>query len=374
MRWVTYFPEINRFHLTKDVGLIPHYASKEGFTSSLVGKVKSPFETPAEVSGLELEILPEKGKLFFLDRAFLNWLRENASTVKVLHLFHLTRDSIFYGAYFKRLNPQGKLYLKFDAYNDHLTQRKRYANGEIKNFILQKVERRFFHGLDLATIENRNGLDLAKKNYPEISNLLQYLPNGCNDAFLDERFGELISKEKRLLTVGRLGSSDKNFELLLKSIPLIELSDWHVDVVGPITQDFQLLIDRFTKEYLHLENRITFHGSITDRSLLYKMYARSAVFFLPSRFESFGISFVEALYFGCVLVGHKGLYAYDDISDNGSYGIYYEDNDSDSFARALEKAMKVSQDYDLAKARLFAKRNFAWSALFEKIKTFLSNE
>ena len=71
MRWVTYFPKIERLHLTKDVGLIPHYASLKGYDATLLGHVESELGLPKEVADLRLEKLKNQGNWFFLDRAFL---------------------------------------------------------------------------------------------------------------------------------------------------------------------------------------------------------------------------------------------------------------------------------------------------------------
>lgn len=368
MRWVTYFPKFEQIHLTKDVGLIPYYAGFNGYNATLLGHADQSIETPEEMEGLQLEFLEGDGKLFFLDRAFLDWLKANASTIEVLHLFHLTRDSIFYGAYFKRLNPKGKLYLKLDAYNDHLLSRKRYAKNPIKNALLKRTEKDFFRQLDLASIENRVGRDLAIQTYPEFSQKLLYLPNGCNDAYLKKHFPAEPSKEKTILSVGRLGSPEKNYELLLAALPLIKLPDWKFVIVGPIEADFQLKIDDFFDSHPQWRGRILFKGAISDRKKLYDLYSKASVFFLPSRLESFGISFVEALYFGACLVGHKGMYAFGDISENGNYGCSFEDNKPASFAAAIQAAAVKSTGADFAeKARQYGQNSFSWTKLVKEL-------
>lgn len=368
MRWVTYFPKFERIHLTKDVGLIPFHVGRNGYDAVLLGHSNQTISIPDEVEGLELELLEEGRQLFFLDRAFLDWLKANATKTDVLHLFHLSRDTIFYGAYYKRLNPRGKLYLKMDAYNDHLLSRKRYASNPIKNALLKRTEKEFFRQLDLATIENTEGQELAVKTYPELSGKLRYLPNGCNDIYLKAHFSEKASKEKTILSVGRLGSSDKNFDLLLAALPLIELPDWKFQIVGPIDPDFQVKIDAFFEVHPEWRERITFFGSISDRLKLYELYSKASVFFLPSRFESFGISFVEALYFGACLVGHDGMYAYSDITKQGQFGSFFKDNDPASFAVAIEEATQKSMSPEFAnQASDHGQNTFSWSTLTKEL-------
>ncbi|MCZ4408132.1 glycosyltransferase family 4 protein [Cryomorphaceae bacterium 1068] len=375
MRWLTYFPKFESIHLTKDVGMIPFYVNLFGYESTLLGHSEATISIPDEVGGLNIELLEEKRPLFFLDRAFLDWLKANAKSVDVLHLFHLSRDSIFYGAYYKRLNPKGKLYLKLDAYNDHLLSRKRYAKNPIKNALLQRTEKDFFRKLDLATIENSEGLVLTAQTYPELSPILQYLPNGCNDNYLGEHFSGTPVKENIILSVGRLGSSDKNYELLLAALPQIKLPEWKFVIVGPISDDFQLKIDEFFRLHPEWLDQLRFTGIISDRKRLYDLYSKASVFFLPSRFESFGISFVEALYFGSCLVGHKGMYAYRDICKDGQFGCFFEDNDPVSFAAAIEEAtLKYSGSDFLMKASEHGRNTFSWSKLIEKLIAKLGHD
>lgn len=375
MRWVTYFPKFTRVHLTKDVGLIPYYAHLAGFDASLVGHADERFELPEEAAGLHLDILEDQGQRFFLDRAFLKWLSQNAKSVDILHLFHLARDTIFYGAYFKNLNPGGKVYLKMDAYNDHLLQRKRYAKGDLKNFVIGKVEERFLRNLDLASIENRDGLNLAKKTYPELRHKLFYLPNGCNDDFLLNRFPDLPEKEKLILSVGRPGSPDKNYELLLRALPMMKFDGWRMEIVGPETQDFATARRTLIEAHPELAEKVVFSGFEGDRNQLYEKFLKASVFFLPSRLESFGISFVEALFFGSVLVGHKGMYAYSDICNEGEFGTFFENDDAESFVRAIEEAKQLSTQSDFRRrAARFGRERFAWSKLIRELLAKLGHD
>jgi glycosyltransferase involved in cell wall biosynthesis len=89
---------------------------------------------------------------------------------------------------------------------------------------------------------------------------------------------------------------------------------------------------------------------------------------LPSRFESFGIAFVEALYFGACLVGHTGMYAYDDICNAGQFGTYYNDNEPQSLAKAIEGAMEKTTEEDFTQECInFARKHFAWSKIVDDL-------
>ncbi len=377
MRWVSYFPEIHNVHLTKDVGLLPYYMQEVcGFDAALLGRFPEK-EYPAlqgEVHGLEIIQLEDLGSISFLEKAAMEYIKKEAKSIDVLQLSHLSRHTVLYGLLYKRHNPAGQLYLKLDAYNDDLRTRKKYARSRLKNAILNRLEKRFFKFLDLVSIENRPGYSIALETYPEWDGKLIYLPPGANDRFLQKHFPKPVPKENMIVSVGRIGSPEKNYELLIRALPLLKLDDWKMVIIGPVTKTFQEGWDEAKVKHPELAARIELLGSITDRKELYSYYQRSKVFFLPSRVESFGIAFAEALYFGNLLAGHSGMYAFGDLSENGAFGMYYDDNDPDSFADSLHRAMNfASEENDIAETiRNFAEREFHWTGLAGKLHSELT--
>ncbi|NEN25729.1 glycosyltransferase [Cryomorpha ignava] len=378
MRWITYFPEIHNVHLTKDLGLLPYYMQEVlGYDAALMARFPDD-EYPAldgEVKGLETISLGDKGNLFFTEKASVHYLKNHARKIDVLNLYHLSRHTLVYGNIYKKNNPKGKLYLKLDAYTTHLQKRKRYARNIIKNIALKWLEKEFFRNVDLISVESHEGLEMAQKTYPNLHDKLIYLPNGCNDRYLKTAFTKPFKKENTILSVGRPGSSDKNYELLLAAIPFLELGNWKIRIAGPVSDEFDQKWQKVLLDYPAEAAKIEFLGNFADRKKLYEEYAAAKVFFLPSRVESFGIAFVEALYFGCVLVGHKGMSAYNDLSANGEFGVYFEDNDPVSFANSLSEAIKMSDNEGVHKRiENHAAENFYWSTLAVKLDKRLRDE
>lgn len=377
MRWITYFPEIHNVHLTKDLGLLPFYMQEvAGYDAALVARFPED-SYPAlegEMKGLETISIGDKGTWFFAEKASIHYLKNHAKEIDVLNLYHLSRHTLVYGYLYKRANPRGKLYLKLDAYTSHLKKRKKYARNPIKNEVLKYLERRFFKMVDLISVESTPGLAAAQNTYPKLRNKLFYLPNGCNDLYLKKQFQTLPEKENVILSVGRMGSADKNYELLFGVLPLLEIGDWKIRIAGPITDEFEVKWNKIAKKCPEAASKIEFLGAFTDRKNLYDEYAKAKVFFLPSRVESFGIAFVEALYFGSVLVGHEGMSAFGDLSANGKYGISYEDNNPKTFAEALTKAIEMSAKPGIQKEiETYAAENFYWSSLAKKLDQRLRN-
>lgn len=377
MRWVTFFPNAKREHLTKDVGLLPVYMGKNGFNSQLVttGTELKDAQIPEEVSGLEIDILSKKGKFFFLEKSFLNFLHQNSNQIDVLNLFHLNRDTIFYGLLYKRKNPKGFLYIKLDAYNQHLKIRKIFSKNSIKDFFLKSRARQFYNKVDLFTVENTKGKEIAEQTYPEWKTKIEYLPNGCNDLYLRNLSLNGSDKENIILSVGRLGSRDKNYDLLLKTLPLIQIEGWKFRIVGPISEEFYQKISSFFTRFPEMRAKVEFVGAILDRDELYSEYSKSRIFFLPSRFESFGIAYVEALYFGNVILGHEGMAAFSDLSSAGKFGVFYKDNDPESLAKCLEQAIDKADEQGIqTEIKEHTRANFYWSNLARRLSSRIQYE
>jgi glycosyltransferase involved in cell wall biosynthesis len=343
-----------------------------GFEASLVGRFTAD-DYPAlstEMDGLNTIPLGDHGNIGFLDRAMVDYLREHSNNIAVLQLTHLARHTLLYGILYKRYNPNGFLILKLDAYNEHLNKPKKYARGKIKGMLMSRIEKRFFKTVDLVTVENTEGLQLAKNNWPALVLKLEYMPNGANDRYIDS-LSELqqIPKENILLTVTRPGSEEKNCELLLDALPFLHFSNWKIVVVGEVTEAFAKRWELARAKFPEKAACIEFVGLVSDRDTLYELYSRSKIFFLASRVESFGISFAEALYCGNYLVGHSGMYAYDDLCAQGKYGSYFIDNDPASFADSLHHAVIMTDTKPMLKDELFqhAKSHFSWSVIAHRM-------
>jgi glycosyltransferase involved in cell wall biosynthesis len=80
-------------------------------------------------------------------------------------------------------------------------------------------------------------------------------------------------------------------------------------------------------------NRVTFAGVVADRALE-QHYANAHVFVAPSRYESFGLIFVEAMARALPVVALRAPGAADLIDDNAT-GLLVASDDSDALAAAL---------------------------------------
>lgn len=146
-------------------------------------------------------------------------------------------------------------------------------------------------------------------------------------------------KEKIIIQVARFGSYQKNTEFLLDVLASVDLKDWKVILAGPIEtkeQNFQNIIDNFYNQHTNLRDKIVFVGNISSREELFNLYKKSAVYLNTSRWESFGISMLEAAYFNNYLISTDVGAAIDIINDN-QYGKILSQGCKDEFTIALQK-------------------------------------
>lgn len=372
--FVTVFTETENFHLVKDVGQLPYFMYKtEGYDATLISyknNVEYPF-IDQEVNGLKLNFIPNKGRFLYFELGVLYYLLNYSKSIDVLNLFHFKKDNILYLLIYKLVNPQGKAYIKLDMdilffknYNAFL-----FSNYRIKNFILKALTSWIFKLTDLFSVETDQAKDYLLNVYPELQNKLICIPNGVDNLYLDKEIPIKAFQEKEniILTVGRIGTQQKNTALLLDALKITDLKDWKVYILGPIEESFKKYIADFYREYPQLENKIIFTGNITDRKELFEWYNRAKIFCLTSRWESFGIVFTEALYFGNYIITSPVSSA-TYITDYNKYGTIAEAEGlefSKAIQQSIEPGFLSSQRYE--EIRSFSKDNFTWPGIVKKL-------
>ena len=372
--FVTVFTETENFHLVKDVGQLPYFMYKtEGYDATLISyqnNVEYPF-IDQEVNGLKLNFIPNKGRFLYFELGVLYYLLNHSKSIAVLNLFHFKKDHILYLLIYKLVNPQGKAYIKLDMdilffknYNAFL-----FSNYRIKNFFLKALTTWIFKLTDLFSVETDQAKDYLLNVYPELHNKLICIPNGVDNLYLDKEIPIKAFQEKEniILTVGRIGTEQKNTALLLDALKITDLKDWKVYILGPIEESFKKYIADFYKEYPQLENKVIFTGNITDRKELFDWYNKSKIFCLSSRYEGFPIAFPEALYFGNYLISSPVSSA-EHITSNGKYGTVAR-ADAHEFSKAIQNSIEPdflsSQRYE--EIRRFSKDNFTWPGIVKKL-------
>lgn len=377
--FVTIFTDTENFHLVKDVGQVPYFMYKtEGYDAELIS-YKNNSEYPFlenEVKGLKLTFIPNKGRILFFETGVIQHLLTHSKSIDVLNLFHFKRDNIIYLLIYKLLNPNGRSYIKLDMdilffkdYNAFL-----FSNYKLKNFLLKALTRWIFKLTDHFSVETDQAREYLLKVYPELENKLICIPNGVDSLYLDK---EILSrpfheKENIILTAGRIGTEQKNTELLLEALKITDLKDWKVYILGPIEESFMKYIAEFYIECPQLKNKVIFTGNITDRQELFNWYNKSKIFCLSSRHEGFPIAFSEALYFGNYIISSP-ISSAAHLTSNGKYGTVVK-AEAAEFSKAIQNSISdgfLNKEL-FEEIRSYSKNNFTWSGIIKKLSDKLN--
>ncbi len=207
------------------------------------------------------------------------------------------------------------------------------------------------------------------------ANKVAIIPHGLLD------IGEPISNSAKLenlnlLFVGRL-EKRKGIDVLLAAAA--NLLATHPTVRMTIVGDDTLLNEtgRTYKEEFHATHqgqeflpRINFTGKVSE-SELYKHYASCDVFVAPSRFESFGLIYLEAMMFGKPVVGCNAG-GIPEVVIDGEYGFLAEPGDAVSLLFALDKLLSNAalREQFGKRGRQEYERRFTAAGMARKAVTF----
>lgn len=359
-KFVCIFPGLYNYILTKDVGMIPYTLSKKYETKiATYNNEEFPYMTDILKSErFSIEYLEDTGNE---KKDVTRYIKENAKTIDILQLYHLRYNLLpYYILYYRLHNHKGKIFLKLDANNefiDFLVNRKGLMPS-LRRFYV-KILFKFINYVSIET--SRNYYALIDSNLIPEDKLL-YLPNGVIESNIS-----INSKEHTILYVGYIEKRNKSIDILLDAIRDVDLKDWNVVLVGEIKEDMKEFINSYFTENPHLKSRITFKGYISDKEVLAKEYAKSSIYCCTSRKESFGISTLEAAYYGNYIIS-TNVGGSPDILKNTSYGTITE-HDKDELGNHIQYAINnwdsIRKDPELVQKKVYDE--FSWDYLCDKL-------
>lgn len=144
------------------------------------------------------------------------------------------------------------------------------------------------------------------------------------------------NKRKTIICVARLQPEKKGQDILLHSIAILarRRSDFRCLIVGEAPVEAPGRLEELQKlaKKLGVESYVKFLGNRSDVPML---LAQSDIFVLPSRYEGFGISIIEAM-LSKVLVIASDIDGIREILQNGRYGYLFEKENSRELAELLD--------------------------------------
>ena len=369
--FVTILPLCEVAALLKDPGMITMYLSRMGYDCTFVSLLPTQIvderdeltqiRESIKVVGLQ-EKMTEKSKIDMNNRSILRYIWQEAKHIDVLNLYYL-KHSLFYGTLYKLLNPRGVLYIKLDInYLDFILQEK------------DKIEplRRWVYSLylhnvpDLVSAETNASMGYVRNKFKPQEDKLLLIPNGIDDQLIENNkisISPFAKRKNRFVVVGRIGAPEKQHELILEAIANIaEWKDWEIEFVGAIKSDFNTKIKNFYQKYAHLKQRVHFIGPIYDRKILLSKYNESKVFIMSSQYESFGLAYVEAQYFGNYILSTRVSSIDDFVEDDNDLGLVI--NNAEEMGCAMQDIIDGVNQIDISfEKRVRHGEHFRWSTI-----------
>lgn len=366
--FVTLFPAAENVHLTKDVGMIPYIMGRDyGYEASLVCFTNGEYPTYKYLRPfLNLTLLGRNRKYIITRPSFrmIRYLYRNAKKIDVLNLYHLTYETILYGIIYRLFHKKGRVYLKLDMDSDAFMRRKRkYSISRLFlfDFLLGKMT-------NLVSYEVSKAERVLQTELPALRKKIIHIPNGIDDGCEFVKNIPRIPfarKEDLIISVGRIGSYQKNNQMLLEALLRVNLKLWKVVFIGPIAESFQQYISDFFEKNSAYKESIFFTGSIENRTALYDWYNRAKVFCLTSRSESFGIVFPEALFYGDFIIT-TDVYSSKEIVPSDEVGwIVDSDTDlSNRIQQIIDGKIDIGSTYE---DRITHSLTFRWTHILSHL-------
>ena len=137
----------------------------------------------------------------------------------------------------------------------------------------------------------------------------------------------------RIISAGRLHKA-KNYQTALNAVSLLESDNFEYWIAGEGEQREELDIGI---KGLNLQHKVKLLGFVPDMESL---WSQCDIFFIPSKWEGFGLSAVEAMNAGlpCVMGDVPGLNEL--VTADGVDGILVDPNDPEAMASELDSLIK----------------------------------
>lgn len=169
----------------------------------------------------------------------------------------------------------------------------------------------------------------------------------------------------KLLFVGRI-SLNKRVDRLLEALARVREShpDAELIVAGPDWEGLQQGLEQQAAE-LGITDAVTFTGSVSQERLL-ELMAAARLFVSASEYEAFGLSTVEAMAAGLVVVVNR-IQAFEDIVDDGETGLLTDFSDPDAAARVISSSLEMEEAEQMGRRAREAAARYDWRSVAVEI-------
>lgn len=347
--------------LMKDKGLIGYTLAKEIGAKPIMFfcSEEESYEYTKELKGLELIFTDKETGM---KRPYYNFLRENHEKMDIMIFNGIYFETLDFLNEYRGLRPDGKVFCGLDM-SLIWFERMEWHHPQVQKCASQ---------CDWIATSCRKVRDVLNA-HKDVNFSCHYFPNGFYNPQKLPIVADADKKENTILTVGRIGTEEKNNEELLNAFALIaeKIPTWTVRLVGGVDQRFQPFLDSYFEKYPNLKERIIFTGAIYDKEALYAEYAKAKIFALTSPKEGGTPNvYAEALFHGCMFAT-SNIDAADDVTNDGKLGISYTLGDVEALGNGLLSLCEKSEPEQLAlhikEALAYANRYYDWERNAKKL-------
>lgn len=191
------------------------------------------------------------------------------------------------------------------------------------------------------------------------------IPNGIDDFWFENLYKERDNKKRiqnmhhKKLKVAYVGaiSKRKNVSTTVKALKLLEEDNWEIEftIAGGIENDEEYsAVQRFSGAH--------YLGKIKKEEVIH-CYRENDIFIMPSRTETFGLVYAEAMSQGLPIIYAKGQ-GFDGHFDEGEVGYSVEATNEKQIVEAIKKIIGNYEQMS-HNCRNYV-GNFNWSGICEK--------
>lgn len=360
-------------HLGKDVFLVPYTIGKKyGYNVTIVYPLTpTNANFPDYIKGVKLKPIKPNKRLkwfpFWRTLPFYMYLLSNARKIDFLIRFHHQDHTYYHALLYKWINKKGILYLKCDGFPKSL--RKAVGHYSHLSWLRKRMYKMLIKKIDRISVETSQDYKyIIGCGQRELIEKLRLLPNGFDESELDEleiEEKDFTHKDNLMITVGRLGTPQKNTELILRALDGINMKNWKMELIGPIENSLKPAIDRFFINNPDKKNNVVFTGPIYDKSELWSHYNRAKVFILSSNWENYALVLGEARRFRNYIIS-TNVGAAGDVTEDGKYGTLVGINDTEGMRKAIMNVINGNVDLDVYKDVDIT--DMSWDKLIDRLE------
>ena len=284
-----------------------------------------------------LEIIYFKTKMFgrkfslFSSKELIVWAKENIVKFDAVHI-HFARELLANSLIKIAINKKVPVFLQTHGMlNNYKFPRNIIDKITTKN-ILNNVNGVFV----LQEVEEKIIKEINPKSYTIT------LPNGLNVVSNITRWNHENLDKRVILFVARLHPRKLVLDFI-EMAKIINRVDKNITfkIIGPDAGDLERAIKR-VDEY-KLQEKVTFKGAM-DRSYIYKEFAESSIYVLPSINEPFAMTLLEALQVGIPTIATEKIHNKSIFKNSNSVIIAKPDPES-----LAESVLYILNNVDVAK-------------------------